>query len=189
MTVSPAPPGLWNAMADPILQTPRLSLREMTPDDLDFLATLLGDERVMRYYPKCCTRDEAKLWLDRILERYALHGHAFWLVSLRSTGEPIGQVGLLVQHVDGVDESEIGYLIHAPYWRQGYALEAASAVRDFAFGELDKRRVISLIRPVNIPSQRVALRIGMKPEKITHWHDLEHLVFSLGREAIGANAG
>ena len=168
-------------MSTIILETPRLALREMTWDDLDFLATLLADERVMRHYPKCCSRDEAKAWMDRIIERYAQHGHAFWLVVLRATGEPIGQVGLLLQNVDGVDEPEIGYMIHAAHWRQGYALEAAAAVRDFAFGPLDKPRVISLIRPVNIPSQRVALRVGMKPERLTTWHNLEHLVFSLSR--------
>jgi RimJ/RimL family protein N-acetyltransferase len=168
-------------MPDPVLQTPRLSLREMTWDDLDFLSMLLADERVMRHYPKACTREEAKLWMGRIIERYANHGHAFWLVSLRATGEPIGQVGLLLQHVDGVDEPEIGYMIHAAHWRQGYALEAASAVRDYAFDALEKPRVISLIRPVNVPSQRVALRVGLKPERLTRWHDADHLVFSLSR--------
>jgi RimJ/RimL family protein N-acetyltransferase len=172
-------------MVELILETPRLALREMTWDDLDFLTVLLADERVMRHYPKCCTREEAKLWLGRIIERYASHGHAFWLVTLRATGEPIGQVGLLLQHVEGVDEPEIGYMIYAPHWRHGYALEAASAVRDYAFDVLDKPRVISLIRPVNIPSQRVALRVGLKPEKLTIWHDLEHLVFSLVRPQGG----
>jgi ribosomal-protein-alanine N-acetyltransferase len=172
-------------MPEPILVTPRLSLREMMWDDLDFLAVLLADERVMRHYPKCCTRDEARAWLGRVMERYAHHGHSFWLTSLRATGEPIGQVGLLLQHVDGVDEPEIGYMLHADHWRQGYALEAASAVRDYAFGPLDKPRVISLIRPVNIPSQRVALRVGLKPEKITSWHDADHLVFSLARPLGG----
>lgn len=168
-------------MAEFIFETPRLALREMTWDDLDFLTLMLGDERVMRHYPKVCTREEAKLWMGRILDRYATHGHAFWLVSLRETREPIGQVGLLLQQVEGVDEPEIGYMIHADHWRKGYALEAASAVRDYAFNVLDKPRVISLIRPVNIPSQRVALRVGLKPEKLTIWHDLEHVVFSLAR--------
>lgn len=176
-------------MTEPILETPRLSLREMTWDDLDFLATMLADARVMRHYPKCCTRDEAAAWLGRVLERYEKHGHAFWLASLRSSGEPIGQVGLLLQHVEGVDESEIGYMIHAPYWRQGYAAEAAAAVRDHASDRFDRPRVISLIRPANVPSQRVALRIGMKPEKLVCWHDLDHLMFSLARDARPSTGG
>jgi RimJ/RimL family protein N-acetyltransferase len=166
-------------MNDPILDTPRLSLREMTWDDLGFLTRLLANREVMRHYPKACTPEEARLWMGRILDRYAKDGHAFWLVSRRDTGTPIGQVGLLLQHVDGVDEPEIGYMIHADHWRQGFALEAASAVRDYAFDVLDQPRVISLIRPVNVPSQRVALRVGLKPERLTVWHDLEHLVFSL----------
>jgi RimJ/RimL family protein N-acetyltransferase len=170
-------------MSEPILKTSRLAIREMTWDDLDFLARLLANEQVMRHYPKCCTRDEAKVWLGRIIERYAIHGHAFWLVSLQATGEPIGQVGLLLQQVDGTDEPEIGYMIHAQHWRQGYAVEAAAAVRDYAFGTLDKSRVVSLIRPANIPSQRVALRVGLKPERLTRWHDADHLVFSLARPA------
>ncbi len=161
-----------------VLETPRLSLREMTWEDLDFLATLLGDPEVMRHYPKPCTRDEAAAWLGRVLDRYANDGYAFWLVSDRSNGQPLGQVGLLKQIVEGVEESEIGYLIHAPFWRQGYASEAAAAVRDYAYDALGKRRLISLIRPANIPSQRVALRIGSTPERLVMYHEREHLLFA-----------
>jgi [ribosomal protein S5]-alanine N-acetyltransferase len=164
-----------------ILQTPRLNLREMTWDDLDFVATMLGDPLVMRHYPKCYSREEASVWLEHMIKRYAEDGHALWLVSSGGTGEPIGQIGLLKQQVDGVSEPEIGYLVHHLYWRQGYAAEAAAAVRDFAFGELRKTRVISLIRPVNLPSQRVALRIGLKPEKLTTFKGHESIVFSLSR--------
>jgi RimJ/RimL family protein N-acetyltransferase len=168
-------------MSTIILQSPRLALREMTWDDLDFLATLLADPQVMRHYPKCYSRDESKAWLQKQLDRYAEDGHGLWLVVDRATSEPIGQVGLSRQQVDGFDEPEIGYLIHAPYWRQGFATEAAAAVRDHAFGVLGKQRVVSIIRPVNIPSQRVALRIGLKPEKLTTFKGFESLVFSSSR--------
>ena len=171
------------SMPEPVLVTERLSLREITWDDLDFLATMLGDPVVMRHYPKPHTREEAAAWLKRNLDRYANDGHGLWLVSDRKSGQPFGQVGLVKQIVEGVEESEIGYLIHAPFWRRGYASEAAAAVRDYAFGQLNKRRVISLVRPVNIPSQRVALRIGSKPERLVMYFELEHVLFSQERVA------
>ena len=163
-----------------VLTTGRLVLRELCLDDLDFVAEMLADPRVMRHYPKCRSREEAREWLEAMLMRQERDGHALWLTSLRETGEPIGQIGLLKQTVDGIDETEIGYLVHAPFWRQGFAHEAAAAVRDYAFHTLGKERVISLIRPANVPSQRVALSIGMKPEKVTTFKETECLVWSLG---------
>jgi RimJ/RimL family protein N-acetyltransferase len=161
-------------------------LREMTWDDLDFVATMLADPQVMRYYPKCHSRDEAKAWLQKQLNRYRDDGHGLWLAINRHTTEPIGQVGLVRHEIDGIDELEIGYLIHHPYWRQGYATEAAAAVRDYTFYNLGSDRVGTLIRPVNIASQRVALRIGLKPEKLVMFRDYEHLVFSLSRPAVAS---
>jgi RimJ/RimL family protein N-acetyltransferase len=173
-------------MPDLVLQTARLDLREMTWEDLDFVATMLADPNVMRFYAKCYSRDEAKAWLQRQLDRYRDDGHGLWLVRNRDTGEPIGQAGLVRQEVDGAHELEIGYLIHHPFWQQGYATEAAAAVRDYTFDVLGEDRVGTLIRPGNIASLRVALRIGLKPVKLTMFRDFEHLVFSMPRRVATA---
>ena len=165
-----------------ILESQRLALREMSMDDLDFVAAMLAHPDVMRFYPKCYSREEAAIWINRQLDRYRSHGHGLWLVMDRATGEPVGQVGLSPQIVDGVEEPEIGYLIHRPYWRQGLASEAAIAVRDHAFTELGKDHVISLIRPVNLPSQGVARKLGMRPNRTTTFAELEHIVFLLTRK-------
>jgi RimJ/RimL family protein N-acetyltransferase len=162
-----------------ILETPRLRLREMSLDDLDFVASMLSHPEVMRFYPKLYSRDEAIQWIERQLDRYARHGHGLWLAEDRNTGEPRGQVGLMIQNVDGIEEPEIGYLIHHPCWRQGLATEAALGVRSWAFDTLGLPRVISLIRPVNLPSQGVATKLGMKPEKRAICWDLEHIVFAV----------
>ncbi len=168
-------------MPKTILTTARLALREMCADDLDFVAAMLSDPEVMRFYPKCYSRDEAEGWLRRQIERYARYGHGLWLVADRATGEPVGQVGLTVQHVDGTDEPEVGYLVHRPFWRRGFATEAAMATRDYAFNTLRKPRVISLVRPENVPSQGVAAKMGMAVEKRTLHAGLVHLVFAVSR--------
>ncbi len=162
----------------PVLETPRLALRELTMADLDFVAAMLADPEVMRFYPKRYTRDESAAWIERQLGRYERDGHGLWLVASRETGQPVGQVGLVMQEVDGVREPEIGYLVHRPFWRRGFASEAAKAVRDHAFGALAKPHVISLVRPVNEPSAGVALTIGMTPERLTTFAGLEHRVFA-----------
>lgn len=164
------------------LLTERLRLREMTAGDLDFLAELLSDPAVMRFYPQVYSREEARGWLNRQLARYAEDGHGFWLVEDRATGEPAGQVGLLRQELPWGNEPEIGYLIHRPFWRRGYATEAARAVRDDAFDARGLERVISLIRPVNEPSQGVARKLGMQVERETEFKGLPHLVFSVRRD-------
>ena len=146
-----------------ILETARLRLRELQPADLDFVAEMLADPEVMRYYPKRYAREEAREWLERQRGRYVRDGHALWLVEDRADGTPVGQVGLVMQTVDDAPVPEVGYLVHRPYWRRGYAAEAARGVRDHAFSVFGYPRVVSLIRPENAPSQAVARTLGMRP--------------------------
>src|SRR5438132_926906 len=115
---------------------------------------MLAHPEVNRYYEKQFTRADADVWLRRQLKRYQRDGHGLWLVTLRDTAVPIGQVGLAWQEVAGVRCPEIGWLLHRPFWGSGYATEAASATRDAAFTRWDYPQVISLIRPINLPSRR-----------------------------------
>jgi RimJ/RimL family protein N-acetyltransferase len=172
-----------------ILETARLRLREIVPEDLDFLADLLGDPDVMRFYPNTLDRAGTARWLERQLGRYERDGHGFWIVEDRKAGQSVGQVGLLNQQLDDGIHPEVAYLIHAPYQRQGYATEAALAVRDHAFQALDKSYVVSFIRPENRPSRKVARKLGMKPEGVIRWGGLDHLLFRVERRLPGEMFG
>ena len=164
-----------------ILETQRLRLREFVHEDVDALALILSDAETMRYYPTLFDRAGVEEWIARNRRRYAANGHGLWAMILRSTGELIGDCGVTVQCVDGIDELELGYHLRRDHWGRGYATEAAQASRDWAFANRNAEYVISLIRPENAPSCRVAERNGMSLWEEIVWRDLQHRVYRILR--------
>ncbi len=169
-----------------ILGTSRLLLREFHRDDAAALALVIADPETMRFYPAPFDRAGVEQWIERNLRRYARYGHGLWGMVLKSTGELIGDCGLTFQNVEGVDELEIGYHVRRDLWGQGLATEAARACRDYGFGRWQAERIISLIRPENISSRRVAEKNGMKIWKEAMHHGLQHLVYRIRREHASA---
>ncbi len=154
----------------------------MTLDDLDFVASLMADPEVMRHYPRCSTREEAREAIIRQRENYATHGYGRWLIQERAEEKPVGLVGVLPQRVEDLEEPEVAYMIDRACWLRGFASEAAAASRDFAFRQIGAPRVIALVRPVNVGSQAVARRIGMLPGRLIVHASLDHVVYSIDRE-------
>lgn len=152
-------------------------VRELEVADLDFVADMLADPEVMRFWPRPYTRDEAVQWIARQRERYRSAGYAYWLALDRQSNEPVGQVGLLAQQVDGHERTGLGYLMHRPFWRRGYALEGATACLRHGFA-LGKEEIIALIRPENTPSRGVAAKLGMAETGLTHYADFDHLIYT-----------
>src|SRR3984893_766661 len=170
-----------------ILQTPRLVLREFITEDTYALAQVLSDPETMRYYPAPYDRDGVEQWIERNRQRYHDDGVGLWAMELM-TQEVIGDCGIILQHVDGDRLYEIGYHLRRDFWGQGLATEAAIACRDWAFAHLKTERLISLIRPENLPSRRVAERVGMIVWKEVNWRGLPHYVYSIERGKAAASA-
>jgi RimJ/RimL family protein N-acetyltransferase len=145
--------------------TGRLAFREMTVDDLDDMAALLGDPEVMRYYPRPKDRAEALAWITRNRERYEHDGFGLWVLTHADTGAFVGDCGLTLQTVEGAVDVEVGYHVRADLQGRGYATEAAAACRDHARDALGTKRLIAIIHPANVPSQRVAQKIGLAYER------------------------
>jgi len=155
-----------------ILETSRLILREFVSDDLDALAAVISDRETMRYYPVAFDRAAVEEWIERNRRRYQADGFGLWAMVLKSSGELIGDCGLMRQSVDEASEVEIGYHARRDLWGQGFATEAARACRDFGFAHLPVNRLISLIRPENMQSRRVAEKNGMRVVKQVIWRGL-----------------
>ena len=168
-----------------MFETERLTLREMTQEDLPALCAILQDERTMYAYNGAFSETEAQAWLDKQLLRYREDGFGLWAVCAKDTGEMIGQCGLSWQDAGGKRVLEIGYLLNRAHWHKGYAIEAASFCKRYAFDELNAGEVYSIIRETNDPSIRVALRIGMdvcgRFVKRYRGVDMPHLLFRIKR--------
>lgn len=164
-----------------ILETERLYLRRMSENDFNSLCKILQDEEVMYAYEHAFSDEEVQNWLDRQLDRYNRYGFGLWAVCLKETDEMIGQCGLTMQPCLDAEVLEIGYLFQKKYWHRGYAIEAASGCKKYAFEILKADEVYSIIRDNNIASQNVAKRNGMTVcgELTKHYYgmDMPHLVF------------
>jgi RimJ/RimL family protein N-acetyltransferase len=155
----------------------RLIFREMCADDIDDMAGLLGDPEVMTYYPRPKTREEAAKWIGWNRGLYETRGFGLWLLTT-ADGDFVGDCGLTPQVVDGVTELEVGYHVLPTLQGRGYAAEAAAASRDFARTVLGATRLVAIIHPDNRPSQRVAEKIGLRPEKRATVHGREVIIYA-----------
>jgi [ribosomal protein S5]-alanine N-acetyltransferase len=169
-------------MRDDVIETNRMVLRRMEMSDVDDLMGIFSDPVAMRYYPSTKTRREAKDWVRWTLSSYRDHGFGQWVAILKDSGEFAGQCGLTIQEVEGKEEVEIGYLFLRKFWGRGLATEAAMASRDHGFHTLGYGRLVSLIDPRNLPSRRVAEKVGLTLEgEIRKWNK-KICVYAIGKD-------
>ena len=166
-----------------LLETERLTFRTLTLDDVDDLLKVLSDPEAMKFYPKPFDRQMTQAWIERNIQRYAQHGFGLWALILKESGKLIGDCGLVVQEVDGVEEVEIGYHIRRDLWGRGLATQAAQACRDYGFSQLGFDKLISLINPANIASRLVAEKNGMRLIKEMEWRNKPTCLYAIKRSS------
>lgn len=144
-----------------VLETERLILRELTPDDYDGLYEVLADPNIMTHYPYVFEEGRVRDWITRNRRRYEQDGFGLWAVVLKETGEMIGDCGITMQCIHGKMLPEVGYHIRADRQRRGYASEAAAGCIRWAFENYDFPAVYSYMKYTNIPSQKTAMKNGL----------------------------
>jgi RimJ/RimL family protein N-acetyltransferase len=165
----------------PTLSTPRLTLRCFTAADLDALAAIHADPEVNRYIGDGSPADRVTTWraLAGMLGHWQLRGYGRWALIEQATGRLIGQVGL--HNPEGWPGLEAGWLLARDRWGHGFATEAGHAVLAYAFGQLGADHLISLIRPANTASIRVAQRLGERLEREMDFRGQQALVYGIDR--------
>jgi ribosomal-protein-alanine N-acetyltransferase len=163
------------------LETERLVLRPYREGDLDDLHAMFSDPEHMTWYPAPFPREGSLAWLEHQIAGYEEPGYALWIVEDRATAEFLGTAGPALRVVEDVEEVEIGWHTRPGRKGDGIAPEAAAAARDWAFASLHVDHVISLVRPENQASCRVAEKIGMHVDREVDHKGLRHLVYRIDR--------
>ena len=176
-----------------ILETKRLILRLLTPDDLPALRLIVQDDQTMLAWNGAWSEEETVEGLEKQLTSYRENGFGRWAVVLKESGLLVGICGLQWIDTDTDTVLEIGYLFNRSYWHNGYAAEAAIACKHYAFDVLQHDEVFSLIRDTNYASMNVAIRNGMtvRGRYTKHYkgEDMPHYIFSVRRAEKWADMG
>ena len=163
------------------LETDRLTFRHIVDSDADALLEMFSDPEVMRFASGTWNAEEIATWLAKMHERSDDKCMGFRAGIRKDTGEYVGHVGLLNQEVEGEPVIEVGYWLVRRQWGNGFAAEGARAFRNMGFEQLGVNKIVSLIHPDNVPSQKVAMRNGMTLERDATWRDMQVHVFAITR--------
>jgi RimJ/RimL family protein N-acetyltransferase len=150
-----------------ILETGRLELRRLTPEDAPFILDLLNDPLFLRFVGDKGVRtlDGARTYLATgPIASYAQHGFGLFLVSLKDGRVPIGMCGLLKRPV--LPDVDIGFGFLTRYGGHGYATEAAAATLHYGRTVLGLKRIIAMTAPDNTASGHVLEKIGLRFDRM-----------------------
>jgi RimJ/RimL family protein N-acetyltransferase len=177
MTQPPGLPGPAVGALDVVIETERLLLKRMGAQDAPFMLQLLNEPSFIRNIGDRGVRtvDAARSYIAAgPVASYERFGFGLYLVCARD-GEPMGICGLLKR--DALEDPDIGFAFLPPFWSQGYAFEAASAVKRHARDVFGLRRVVAIVDQDNSASIRLLEKLGFAFERMVRIHpDNDELV-------------
>ena len=144
------------------IETDNLLLRRWRPDDIDFYAGYLSNEETAQFYGGTMPPDKAWRHMASVIGHWALRGFGVWAVEDRDKAQLVGCAGLWEPY--GWPEIELVYWFISSAYENGYAIEAAKRVHEYAHEKLGNSRLVSYIHPDNEASRRVLEGMGAKLE-------------------------
>lgn len=165
----------WINLDANIIETERLYLREFTPDDWNNIKNIISDPITMKYYQKPYDDNGVDRWLNWSLQNYSRFGFGWWAIILKENGKFIGDCGVTFQNIDNELLPEIGYHVDKDFHRKGYGFEAANAVKNYMFKNYSYEKLYSYTTSLNIPSQKLAMKNGMK--KVKEYSDGDEILY------------
>lgn len=161
-------------------ETERCTLRPLVLEDAQWWKTFFEDERSLQYFPQSMKHkpNASSQWIEKQLNRYSENGFGLLAVLDLETQQPLGQIGLLLQEVNGHPMLEVGYHLLPPARGRGIAREISSYLIEWGLAHTDFSEIISIIHPDNIPSQKVAESNGMTRGPIVDYKGIPVYIYS-----------
>lgn len=153
-----------------ILDTERLTLRELTEEDAGFMLKLLNEPSFLRFIGDRGVRtvEDARRYLrEGPISSYKRLGFGLYLVELRDAQTPIGICGLVKR--EALDDVDIGFAFLPAFWSKGYAFESAAAVMRYAQDVIGLNRIAAIVSPDNDRSIGVLNKLGLRFERLITW--------------------
>ena len=149
-----------------MIETNRLTLRQLTPDDAEFILKLFNEPSWLRFIGDkgVKTVEDARSYiLNGPVEMYSRLGFGLYLVELKE-GLSIGMCGLIKR--DALEDVDIGFAFLPEYWGKGYAYEAADAVMSYAASVLNLKRIVAITSVDNDSSAKLLEKLGFSFERM-----------------------
>lgn len=156
----------------PVLRTERVSLRRLDFGDAKFVIELLNEPSFREFIGDKAVRsveDAHRYLAEGPIASYERHGFGLFMVSLLADETPLGMCGLVVR--EGFDDPDLGFAFLRRHWSNGYALEAARAVMDYAEKELQLDRVIAMADRDNHASVKLLDKLGFVYDSMVRMPD------------------
>jgi RimJ/RimL family protein N-acetyltransferase len=168
-------------MKEVTLETERLLLRWLREDDFEEHKRMCADPEVMRFIGDGKPMSDIEVFrqMCAFMGHWYFRGHGIWAVEEKTSGRMIGRIGLI--NPIGWPGFELGWTLARDSWGKGYATEGARRALQYAFTEMGRDHVISLIAPDNIASIKVAERLGEKVEGKTELLGRSVLIYGISR--------
>ena len=146
-----------------MIRTARLKLRPWREADRTPCAAMTADPEVMRFFGVLRDRAQSDAWIDRTHAHWDREGFGLWAVEAPGVAPFIGFVGLsrVPAWMPCAGGVEAVWTLDRPFWRRGYATEAARAAMDDGFARLALAEIVAFTAAVNLPSQGVMRALGM----------------------------
>ena len=159
--------GYTKGMSDVYMEMPRLLLRHWREADVEPFAWMNADPEVMRFFPEPYSREKSNCFSMNILREFSDYGYGLYAVEEKATGLFMGYTGFhrMELELDFCPCTEIGWRLDKDFWDKGYATEGAKACLEHGFSRLGFDTVYSFTSRVNLPSERVMKKIGMRMER------------------------